>query len=101
MPRSRCNRWELREQAAAAGGELKHLLGNHELMNLQGRSTTSTVSRVPETTEASSPSMESAAARVSGPQRSAPAACTLQCQWGVRGSRAQVADVLTAELRKT
>ena len=26
----------LREQAAAAGGELKLLLGNHELMNLQG-----------------------------------------------------------------
>ena len=29
--------WELREQAAEAGGELKLLLGNHELMNLQGR----------------------------------------------------------------
>ena len=29
--------WELRDQAAAAGGELKLLLGNHELMNLQGR----------------------------------------------------------------
>ena len=29
--------WELRDQAAEAGGELKLLLGNHELMNLQGR----------------------------------------------------------------
>ena len=25
--------WKLREQAAAAGGELALLLGNHELMN--------------------------------------------------------------------
>ena len=29
--------WELRDQAAEAGGELKLLMGNHELMNLQGR----------------------------------------------------------------
>lgn len=29
--------WELRAQAAAAGGELVLLIGNHELMNMQGR----------------------------------------------------------------
>eukprot|EP00316_Scyphosphaera_apsteinii_P024620 CAMPEP_0119349566 /NCGR_PEP_ID=MMETSP1333-20130426/109616_1 /TAXON_ID=418940 /ORGANISM="Scyphosphaera apsteinii, Strain RCC1455" /LENGTH=331 /DNA_ID=CAMNT_0007362167 /DNA_START=70 /DNA_END=1062 /DNA_ORIENTATION=+ len=29
--------WMLREQAAAAGGEFLMLLGNHELMNMQGR----------------------------------------------------------------
>lgn len=29
--------WDLREQAATAGGELVLLIGNHELMNMQGR----------------------------------------------------------------
>ena len=29
--------WRLRREAAAAGGELKLLIGNHELMNMQGR----------------------------------------------------------------
>ena len=29
--------WELRDQAAEAGGELKLLLGNHELLNLQSQ----------------------------------------------------------------
>ena len=28
--------WDLREQAAAAGGELLLMLGNHELLNMQG-----------------------------------------------------------------
>ena len=30
--------WRLRDEAATAGGELKLLLGNHELMNMQGES---------------------------------------------------------------
>tara|TARA_B110001452_G_scaffold47257_1_gene36132 strand:+ start:177 stop:1322 length:1146 start_codon:yes stop_codon:yes gene_type:complete len=29
--------WKVRDEAAAAGGELKLLLGNHELLNMQGR----------------------------------------------------------------
>jgi len=29
--------WELRDEAAAAGGEFTLLIGNHELMNMQGR----------------------------------------------------------------